>query len=251
MDKNRLKTARSLTNLRQGRNEWYTISNAASGRASVMIMDEIGFFGVTAEDFARDLAEISAETIDVEINSPGGDVYDALAIYNALAQHEADVNVTITGLAASAASFIAQAGDDVAIMRNAEMMIHDAVGLCVGNASDMGEMVENLNRASDNIADIYAQRADGDKAKFRELMQAETWFNAQEAVDAGLADRVLDPKRKKKDPDQAANTWDLSVFAYQGRSQAPEPAAGVDQEPSTPGIDIDKLTTSLMEAFHA
>lgn len=239
----RLRTARSVANLCQGRNDWYRITNAEDGsRASVMIYDEIGWFGVTAEDFNRELAGIDAETIDVEINSPGGDVYDAIAIYNALAQHKAEVNVTVTGLAASAASFIAQAGNTVRMMRNAEMMIHDARGLTIGNASDMREMADLLDRASDNIADIYAQKADGDKEDFREMMKAETWFSADEAVAAGLADEVVDPK--KKDPDKAENTWDLSVFAYRGRSQAPEP-------PKPAGtIDIDKLTTSLMEAFN-
>lgn len=247
MQSERLKTARPVASLRQGRNHWYEIDNSADdGTVRVSLMDEIGWFGVTAEDFTRELAGIDAETIDVELNSPGGDVYDAIAIYNALAQHKATVNVTVTGLAASAASYIAQAGDTVRMMRNAEMMIHDARGLTIGNASDMREMADLLDRASDNIADIYAQKAGGDKDDFREMMKAETWFSADEAVDAGLADEVVDPK-KKKEPDQAANTWDLSVFAYRGRAQAPAPP-----QPAARGdsIDIGKLTTSLMEAFN-
>lgn len=172
---------------------WFKISklrNAAGVGAEIWIYDEIGMWGVSAQDFVSDLAAVNADDLTLHINSPGGDVYDGLAIYNSLKQHPAAVTVMIEGLAASAASFIAMAGNSIEIARNAEMMIHDASTIAIGNAADMRETMDTLERVSENIADIYTQRAGGTKAGWRKSMQAETWYSADAAVEAGLADRL-------------------------------------------------------------
>lgn len=173
---------------------WYRVENASSDAPTVYIYDEIGYWGVTASDFASDMRSITADKITVRINSPGGECYDGLAIYNTLVQHPAEIAVMIDGLAASAASFVAQAGDTVKIARNADVMIHDASGLCWGNAEEMRKMVEMLDRMSDNIADIYAQRAGGTPEEWRARMRDETYYTGQAAVDVGLADEVYSGK---------------------------------------------------------
>jgi ATP-dependent protease ClpP protease subunit len=229
MQREHVRTTRPVARLRAGRNDWYRIENRA-GTAEVYLYDEIGYFGVTAEDFVNELRGLDVRKIELHLNSPGGDVFDGVAIYQALKDHPAKVNVTVDSLAASATSFIAQAGDSIAMTRNATMMIHDGAGLCVGNADDMQAMVDLLNKTSDNIADIYAQRAGGSVADWRAAMRAETWYSAQEAVTAGLADSVLGADEADGGSEGVQATWDLSVFAYQGRDSAPAPVIP-DPEP--------------------
>ena len=171
--------------------DWYRISNATSERAEVLLYGAISDWdGITADAFVRELRGITADAIDLRINSPGGLVFDAVAIYSALKNHPATVDVSIDGLAASAASFVAMAGDTIAIERPAKIMIHDAAGLTIGNADDMRQMADLLDELSDTIAEIYADRAGGPVSKWRASMRAETWYSAADAVKAGLADRV-------------------------------------------------------------
>jgi ATP-dependent protease ClpP protease subunit len=201
---------------------WFKFENKkGSDKTDIYIYDEIGFWGVTAQDFVDQLREVDSKKITVHVNSPGGAIFDGIAIYNALKQHPAEVTVTVDALAASAASFIAQAGDVVQMSRNATMMIHDGMGICLGNAADMRETAVLLDRMSNNIADIYAQRAGGDVGTWRAFMQAETWYTGQEAVDAGLADEVVG--ETPADAEEAKNNWDLSFFNYAGRDKAPSP----------------------------
>lgn len=202
---------------------WYNITSkkkADKVTAEVMIYGEIGW-EVTASQFVKDLAMLEADHINVHVNSPGGDVFDGVAIYNSLRQHSAKVTVYVDSLAASAASFIAQAGDEVIMLRNAEMMIHDASAFAWGNEETMLQTAGILGRVSNNIADIYAQRAGGTVEEWRAIMQAEMWYSAQEAIDAGLADKLLD--HDDEDAAEAKNSWDLRVFNYAGRKDAPSP----------------------------
>jgi ATP-dependent protease ClpP protease subunit len=175
--------------------EWYRITGATEDRAEVFIYDVIGDWGVNANDFVRDLRAVTAKSIDLHINSPGGLVFDGVAIYSALKNHAATVDVTVDGIAASAASFVAMAGDSIAVEKPAKMMIHDAAGLVLGNAADMRVMADLLDELSDTIAGIYADRAGGTVANWRDAMRAETWYGAHEAVKAGLADRVANDSK--------------------------------------------------------
>lgn len=208
--------------VRQGTN-WYKISNLAGdgGPAEIAIFDEIGYWGVSAGDFLAELKAITASEISLRLNSPGGEIFDGIAIYNTLRSHAARVTVHVDGLAASIASVIAMAGDRIVMAPHSQMMIHDAMTVVVGNAAEMREVADQLDRQSDNIAAVYAERAGGTARQWRQRMVAETWYSAAEAVGAGLADEVSKPVRQD-DQDLAAR-WDLSVFAYAGRSAAPAP----------------------------
>lgn len=247
--------------------DWYRIVNATDGdTAEVWVYDEIGW-DVESGPFARDLAALTARHITVRMNTPGGSVFDGLAIYNALLSHPAKVTVQVDGLAASAGSFIAQAGDEVIMGRNAQMMIHDAAGLAIGNANDMRDMADLLDKVSDNIASIYHDRAGGTVAAWRERMRDETWYSAEEAVKAGLADGMAPaPKRRGDDDDEGMPHEDEDMpmdpdedhedededekvaallkphdltgrYRYDGRSAAPDPVP-VPTEPAAmiPGI---------------
>jgi ATP-dependent Clp endopeptidase proteolytic subunit ClpP len=196
------------------------------------IYDEIGWFGTSAQDFVRDLRQVKTPNIEVHLNSPGGDVFDALAIHSALRQHKAKVHVIVDSLAASSASFIAMAGDKVTAMANAMLMIHDPWGLVIGNAADMRELADLLDKHGDNIAAIYANRAGGEVATWRERMLDETWYLADEAYEVGLVDEVDD-----SDGRPVENSWDLSVFARPA-PHVNEPAPGEPTPPPTAAIPV-------------
>lgn len=196
---------------------WYKITNLAADTAEVAIYDEIGYWGVTASDFMAELAGADVKNLTLRINSPGGDVFDGLAILNSLRNHPAVVNVVVDGLAASAASFIAMAGDKIEMSPNSMMMIHEASGLCMGNSQDMRELADLLDKTSANIADIYARRSGRPAEEHRAAMRNESWYSDQEAVDAGLADAVIGSEGTKnltvtKIEMPGQDSWD-DVFA--------------------------------------
>jgi ATP-dependent protease ClpP protease subunit len=168
---------------------WYRVTNLAGGGTEVMIYDDIGLYGVSAEYFVGELKNISGD-VTVRINSRGGEIFDGVTIYNALKERKGKVTCIVDGLAASAASFIAMAGDRTVMAKTASMMIHDGHGLCVGNAKDMRSMADLLDQQSDIIAGIYADKAGGKVPDWRERMQNETWFNAAQALEAGLIDEI-------------------------------------------------------------
>lgn len=163
---------------------------AAAERPKVYVYDVIGGWDLDATEFVQAVHAIDAKAIDLHINSPGGFVYDAVAMFEALQAHAATVDVHIDGLAASAASFLAQAGDSVSIARGGRMMIHDAQGIGIGSPAEMREYADLLDAVSNDIAGYYAARAGGKPAAWRAAMTATTWYSAQQAVDAKLADRV-------------------------------------------------------------
>lgn len=188
--------------------------------ADLLIYGEIGW-DVQASEVVAQIQSMDAEDITVRVNSPGGDVYDGLAIMNALIAHEGMVTAVVEGLAASAASFIAVGGADRVVMRpTAELMIHDAMSFVGGNSDEMLRAITDLERISDNLAGIYATKAGGDSGEWRDLMKAETWYSAQEAVDVGLADAVEDGRRVEA---QAGRRLVMNRFRYQGRRDAPTP----------------------------
>lgn len=171
----------------------YTIRAVDDGASVIRIYDEIWFLGVNADDFVRDLQAVDTDRIRVEINSPGGDVFDGIAIYNALRTHPAHITTRVDGIAASIASVIAQAGDHRIMLGASQMMIHNAWGVTIGDAQDHGEMQSLLEQQDDIIAGIYATRSGGDRDHFRSLMNAETWLSDERAVTEGLADELVEP----------------------------------------------------------
>jgi ATP-dependent Clp endopeptidase proteolytic subunit ClpP len=177
---------------------WYEIKNADTEIATIRIYDEISWWGITAEDFARELQNITAPEIEVQINSPGGDVFDGIAIYNALRTHPAKVTTRVDGIAASIASVIVQAGDRRVMVSSAQMMIHEAWGVVIGSAQDMRDFADLLDRQSDIVAGIYAERSGKPAAEFRDLMRSDLFLTDEQAVEHGLADEIFKPEPKSQ-----------------------------------------------------
>ncbi|HBO3197141.1 TPA: head maturation protease, ClpP-related [Pseudomonas aeruginosa] len=180
---------------------WRPELRAASGDnpdSTITIYEPIGYDwwtgeGVTAKRIAGALRAIGSDVdVTVNINSPGGDVFEGLAIYNLLREHKGKVTVNIIGLAASAASFIAMAGDEIRIGRAAFLMIHNAWLIAMGNRNDLREIADWLEPFDMTLADIYAQRTGIDIDDIVKQMDAETWIGGREAVDKGWADAFLE-----------------------------------------------------------
>ncbi len=189
--------------------------------------------GINPSDFIGELNRVRTGSIELHISSEGGDVFDGIAIYEGLKQHPATVNVIIDSLAASAASFIAMAGDSVKMARNARLMVHDAAmggAYGAGTAADMREFAQSVVEMADllddislNIADIYAQRAGGTAEEWREKMQAGTdnsgtWYSATAAKEAGLIDGILgqeedNPPNSPASPAEADPTVENADYA--------------------------------------
>jgi len=229
-----------------GGRRWYDIRNATASTADIYLYDEIGFCGVTAAGFVEELNAITAPSIDLHINSPGGEVFDGIAIHSALTQHPASVNVMIDGLAASIASVIAMAGDTITIAPSGMMMIHEASGACLGAAGDMRKMADVLDKCTAVVATAYAGRGGSDADAWRALMAAETWYTGEEAVAAGLADRLAgaDPVAPEGlDVTATGAQWAeaLRMYRYAGRDAAPAPT-----DPR-PAFDLRSL---FKEAFN-
>ncbi len=172
---------------------WYSIRATAEG-AELSIHDEIGAYGISAKDFINDLGKLPGDAaLTLRLNSPGGSVFDAVAIYNALKRHAGTVTVSIDGIAASAASYIAMAGDSVVMPENAFLMIHDPSGLVMGTAADMRAMAEALDKIAGALVKGYAAKSGKAEDDVAALMAAETWFTAAEAVEAGFSDSMSEP----------------------------------------------------------
>lgn len=194
-----------------------------------------GWFGISAKDVSAALDQLpdSVEEIRVRLNSPGGDVWEGMAILNMLRAHRATVVAVVDGIAASAASFLAAGCDETVMSPGTQMMVHDASGFCLGQAKDMRKEGEALDSVSNAIASIYAESAGGTAAEWRDVMLEETWYTADEAVQAGLADRTAVVKDEGEtttagdDPDPFDDGYDdrfdLSIFTYAGRDKAPAP----------------------------
>lgn len=173
---------------------WFTIRNAATADApaEISIHDEIGSWGVSAKDFLAQLRSIAAATpINLSIHSPGGEVFDGLAIYHAL-KARGNVTVRIEGLAASMASVIAMAGTRIEMPRNAFLMIHNPSGFAMGDAADMRQLADLLDKIKSSLVAAYRDRTKKTDEDIMDMMDAETWLTGEEAVEHGFADATTD-----------------------------------------------------------
>jgi ATP-dependent Clp protease protease subunit len=166
----------------------------------IWLYDQIGesFWGdgISAKAFQKELTAMGkVNTINLRINSPGGDVFDGLAIYNQLKQHPARVVVDVDGLAASIASIIAMAGDEIRMAGNAMMMIHNPQGMAIGDSTEMQRVAALLNQVKGNLADTYAARTGQIRATLETWMEDETWFTAESAVQHGFADGITQEQK--------------------------------------------------------
>ena len=206
---------------------WYAIRARGTG-AEVAIYDEIGAYGVSAKGFLAELGALPEGTpVDLRLNSPGGSVFDAVAIHNALKRHEGTVTVWIDGIAASAASYIAMAGDEIVMPENAFLMIHDPAGLVMGTAEDMRAMAEALDKVKGSLVSGYAAKSGRTPEDVSALMAAETWFDASDAVAQGFADRLIEPIR-------IAARFDIGRF----RNAPPDLVEAIEAEPE-PNAESD------------
>ena len=164
--------------------------------AELLIFDVIGDWEdmgeISAKGFARDLSALpkSVKRLDIHINSPGGSLSEAQAIYSRLADHKSDKNVYIDGVAASAASIVAMVGHKIYIRANANMMIHSPMAITIGNAEAHRTSIAALDSMTESMLNVYAKRTKVDREEIRGMLTAETWFSAQQAVDKGFADEV-------------------------------------------------------------
>ena len=198
---------------------WFKIENKGSV-AEIWIYEQIGedFWdgsGITAKGFQKELAEIKASQIDLHINSPGGLVFDGITIYNLLKNHPANVTTYIDGLAASIASVIALAGDKVVMAENALFMIHKASGMVMGTSDDMRDFAEKLDKVNGSIATTYQTKTKKEEAEINDLMAAETWMTATEALDFGFVDEIAG------EADMAACAKFVPVMAKAGFQHIP------------------------------
>lgn len=184
---------------------------------------------VTPAQFQKDLAALGdISSLDVYINSPGGDIFAGFSIYNILQRHKATKTVHVDGLAASAASVVAMAGDTIKMPENATIMIHNAWTFASGGADDLRKTADELERINGQIADIYAARTGKDKADITAMMDAETWMGGTDAVANGFADELIENKKV------AACADTKKYFAYY--KHAPE------NNPTENGGEIQPIT---------
>ena len=171
-----------------------------------MISDETWYGDEVTPQLFKDELNAGNGNITVWINSPGGDVFAAAQIYNMLRDYKGSVTVKIDGIAASAASVIAMAGDTVCVSPVAMMMIHNPATMAMGEAKDMQKAIVMLNEVKESILNAYEFKTGLTRARLSHMMDDETWFNAKKAVELGFADKILfdsDEDEKKKQPDES------------------------------------------------
>ncbi|HOD98929.1 MAG TPA: Clp protease ClpP [Syntrophales bacterium] len=236
--------------------KWYEIKNKAD-KAEVWIYEEIGedFWtggGVTAKNFQKELSAIKAGQIDLHINSPGGAVFDGITIYNLIKQHPANVTTYIDGIAASIASVIALAGDKIVMAENALYMIHNPSGMVMGTAKDMRTFADTLDKVGGTMVTAYTGKTGKDADIIKALLDAETWFTADEAKEMGFVDEI------SGEMDMAACVKFAPVMAKAGFKHIPETITGKKEPPDVKsaekalrdvGFSHKQAKTILAEGF--
>jgi ATP-dependent protease ClpP protease subunit len=240
---------------------WYSIQAKAEDKpVDMSIYDEIGMWGITAKQFITDFKAATASNPDVElsINSPGGNVFDALAIHNVLGRYEGNLTVRIDGVAASAASLIAMAGKKIVMPENAFMMIHNAATIAWGEPSDLRKAADDLDKINDGIVAAYRKKTGMEDAELKKLMDAETWMNGLDAVAMGFADEMEEPvkiaasahaaemvQRFKAPPQALVAALEPEEPPPVAPEPEPEPKpAPVEPAPAMSAADLVKFTVS-------
>lgn len=200
---------------------WYAIKNRSEGVLDISLHDEIGLWGVSAADFIAELRKTpDVKSINLSIHSPGGSVLDGLAIYNSLKSHSATVYGHVEGIAASAASFVLMAADVITMPEDAFIMIHNAHGGAMGDANDLREMADIIDKLQNTVLNIYEKRTGANRETLIDMMEAETWLTGAEALELGFADTLTDPM------DVAAK---INVFSKHFKSMPVESQLSIDE----------------------
>ena len=185
---------------------WYDIQSKVSDKvADVYIFDEIGAFGMNAQSFIDEIKGFKDSPLNLHINCVGGDVFEGMAIYNILKKRTAETTVYIEGIAASMGSVIALAADKVVMAENSLFMIHNAWGGAMGESKELKKTANLLEKISNEIADIYIKKTNLPYDKVKEMMDEETWLNADEALELGFIDSISDAIK-------VAAKYDVSKF---------------------------------------
>jgi ATP-dependent Clp protease, protease subunit len=197
---------------------------------------------ISANDIKSALKEVETESITIRLNSPGGDAFDGIAIYNQLKNHDAKVIAYVDGLAASAASIIAMAADELIMNTGSMMMIHEASTFTWGTKADIKKTLNALEGIDKSIADIYMTRYTGERDELNSLVESESWFTASEAVEVGLADKV----NKIDDETEIENLKEM-VFNLQNQlAQINNPKPEPEQRPAaSANRNLSKLFLNL------
>ena len=188
------------------RKNWYDIQSKVSNDiVDVYIFDEIGTFGINAQSFIDEIKGFKNTPLNLHINCVGGDVFEGMAIYNVLKKRTAETTVYIEGIAASMGSVVALAADNVVMAENSLFMIHNAWGGAMGEAKELKKTANLLEKISNEIADIYIKKTNLPYDKVKEMMDEETWLNADEALELGFVDSISDAIK-------VAAKYDVSKF---------------------------------------
>jgi len=230
------------------------------GRAVIDIRGVIGF-DVDADDIAPKLRGLNADTLEVHIDSSGGNVWHGVALANALMQHPARVEVEVDAMAASAGSIIAMAGDSVTMHPGSMMMVHNGRGYVDGGTAEQMRAVAGLlDQINTNMADTYTARAGGTREQWLEVMAAETWFTGDEAVAAGLATSTVSVEQRSSsddggDAEAVSDLREVFGYRYNGRADAPAPdfviASLADPELEPETVDVSTALDDQVAAFAA
>ena len=223
----------------QKNKSWFSVKMAGD-KAEILIYDEIGFYGVSAKDLIEALDTMKVPQIDVRLNTPGGDFFDGVAIYNALVSHDAEIHMYVDGLAASAGSLIAMAGDKIFISENAFLMIHNPWTIAVGEAEELRSSANRLDKIGAAAVKTYAGRSGLHTQQVVNIMNAESWIGADEAVEMGFATEVVNEAGVNA---MMKGHHDLSNF-----SNVPEPLKNVGEYDTINSIRPKDLERALRDA---
>lgn len=231
------------------------IRGEADRTATVFIYDAIVsdpfvaeiFGGVAAEPFAKEIAALDVDELHVRINSPGGDVMAGRAIEAAIREHKAKTVVHIDGLAASAASFVAIAADEVVMQPGALLMVHNAWSWAIGNAADLRGTADLLEKVDNTLVRSYAEATGKDEATIRQWMDAETWFDGPEALEAGFIDGLAEDQGEETAVARAQ--WDLSAYEH-APGTAGRKAEKFLPEDESPAVTADGFSATDDEPEH-
>ncbi len=188
--------------------DWYSVQALADDIQEIFIYDIIGWPYNDVGELVRIMAGIKDKPILARINSPGGDIFDGMALFNAFANHPGGVTTRIESLAASAASVLAMAGKKVEAYKNTMLMIHNAWVFAIGDQNALREIADLLEKIDGNILDVYTGKTKTGKKEMKQMMDDETWMTAQEAKDMGFIDIILTSGKAVK------AQFDLSIFAH-------------------------------------
>lgn len=227
-----------ISNRQRGRFD--VVAQAGTDEATIYLYDMIvstdeeaeWWGGVSPQSFIKALNELTAGTIHLRVNSPGGSVFAARAIEQAIREHKSTIIAHVDGLAASAASFLIMAANEIHMAPGSFLMIHKAWTLMYGNADDLRKEADLLDQIDGSLAKTYAKRSGQSEDDIAAWLADETWIEASRAVELGFADRVAEEKAKAK-----ASDWDLSAYQH---APAVTPTQTPEEAPETPAPKVDR-----------